>query len=236
MTALVITHTESEDPGHLSTWLPSAGLELQIVAPWRGEALPATLDGFDALIVMGGPQQAWDDTSAPWLRETKDLLRTAVAGELPVFGVCLGAQLLAEATGGQVKPGADGPELGAKLVAKRDLASADPLFWDLPLSPVVVQWHWDVVTELPPDSTLLMSSTAYPHQAFRVGTCAWGIQFHIEADAAMVTRWAEHNAAELAVLGMDPEQVLARTLPELEEIDEVWGEVLRRFARLVLAR
>jgi len=235
-TALVITHTESEDPGRFCSWLPDVGLELHVVAPWCGETLPADLAGFDALIVMGGPQQAWDDTSAPWLKHTKHLLRTAVEQEFPVFAVCLGAQLLAEATGGQVQPGEEGPELGAKLVAKRDLAAADPLFWDLPLSPVVVQWHWDAVTQLPPSATLLMSSPSYPNQAFRVGSCAWGIQFHIETDAAMVGRWADHNRSELVGLGLDPDAVLARTLPELEEIEEVWGEVLRRFGRFALDR
>jgi GMP synthase-like glutamine amidotransferase len=234
VTALVITHTESEGPGLLGTWLPEEGLALEVVEPWRGDALPSSLAGYQALVVMGGPQQAYDDTSAPWLRRTKDLLRTAVAQVIPTMGVCLGAQLLAEAAGGQVKPGENGPELGAMLVAKRDAAASDPLFWDLPLAPVVVQWHWDAVTDLPPRSTLLMSSTRYPHQAFRVGERAWGLQFHVETDAAMVSRWAEGARAELLELEIDPEALLARTVIEIPEVDEVWGEVLRRFARLAL--
>jgi GMP synthase-like glutamine amidotransferase len=234
--ALVITHTESEDAGLLATWLPEAGLGLEVVEPWRGDDLPVSLEGYDALVVMGGPQQAWDDGSAPWLRDTKALLRKAVGDTLPTLGVCLGAQLLAEAGGGRVAPGDEGPELGARLVAKRDLAAADPLLWDLPLSPVVVQWHWDVVTELPPGATLLFSSPTYPHQAFRVGAAAWGLQFHVESDAAMVTRWAESDAQALRELGIEPAQLLGRTLPELDEIAEVWGEVLRRFARLALVR
>ncbi len=133
-----------------------------------------------------------------------------------------------------MEPGADGPELGARLVARRDAAGNDPLFWDLPLSPMVVQWHWDAVTSLPPAATLLMSSPRYPHQAFRVGERAWGIQFHVEPDAEMVGRWADGDAADLVARGLDPQAVLARTVPELEEVQEVWGEVLRRFARLAL--
>jgi GMP synthase (glutamine-hydrolysing) len=233
--ALVITHTESEDPGHIALWLPAEGLALQVISPWLGEAVPSTLEGYEALVVMGGPQQAYDDSSAPWLASVKDLLRHAVAGGLPTFGVCLGAQLLAEACGGVVQPGSSGPGVGSRLVARRDAAGADPLFWDLPLSPVVVQWHWDEIVSLPPGSTLLMSATSYAHQAFRVGERAWGIQFHVEAGPEMVQRWAEHNRPELEGDGVNVDAVLARTLPELEEVAEVWGEVLRRFARLALA-
>ncbi len=235
MRALVITHTESESPGHLGRWLPEEGLELEVVEPWRGDALPEALAGFAAVVVMGGPQQAYDDGSATWLRATKDLLREAVGSGLPTFGICLGAQLLAEAAGGRVIEGPAGPELGAKLVAKRDVAAADPLFWDLPLSPVVVQWHWDVVVDLPPAATLLMSSGRYPNQAFRVGAAAWGVQFHIETPPEMVALWAAHNTPELIELGLDPQALLDRTLPELDEVEEVWGEVLRRFARLAVA-
>lgn len=233
-TALVITHTESEDPGHLATWLPEAGLSLEVVEPWRGDALPTSLDGYQALVVMGGPQDAYDDTSAPWLADVKMLMAQAIQSRLPTFGVCLGAQLLAEACGGTVEPGERGPEVGARLVARRDLAGADPLFWDLPLSPVVVQWHWDAVTELPPNSTLLMSGSAYENQAFRVGDRAWGTQFHVETPPEMVTRWAASDQARLAQQGIDSAAVLERTLPELDEVAEIWGEVLRRFAKLAV--
>jgi GMP synthase-like glutamine amidotransferase len=235
MPALVVTHSASETPGHLGDWLTEEGLELEVVRPWDGQPLPS-LEGYQALVVMGGPQQAYDDGSAPWLRATKDLMREAAEQGLPTFGICLGAQLLAEATGGVVEPGPSGPEIGARLVARRDLAGNDPLFWDLPLTPLVVQWHFDAVTELPPGATLLMSGTAYENQAFRVGDRAWGIQFHVECDAAMVGRWAEKNRAVLEGLGRDVDALRDGAVAALEEVHEVWGEVLRRFARLVQGR
>ncbi len=231
--ALVITHTEAETPGTLAEWLPAAGVELAECRPWAGESLPVDLAGYDALVVMGGPQQAYDDASAPWLALTKDLLRTAVADDVPVLAICLGAQLLAEATGGRVTEGADGPELGARLVAKRDAAVDDEVFAGLPLSPVVVQWHWDAVVDLPPGSTLLASSPRYPHQAFRVGSKAYALQFHIETPPDMVRAWAAADADQIRELGIDLDDLVARAVSELDEVTEVWRPFVERFAALV---
>ena len=232
MRALVITHTPSESVGLLGDWLVAEGLDLDVVEPWNGDPLPASVE-HDALIVMGGPQQAYDDGSAPWLRQTKDLLRAATTAELPVLGICLGAQLLAEANGGRVEPGSEGPELGARLVAKRDAASEDPLFADLPLSPVVVQWHWDAVTALPPRSLLLAASPRYVNQAFRVGRRAYGLQFHVETPPEMVRRWAAVDADGVRAAGLDPVAVAERAVEALPEVEEVWRPFAQRFAALV---
>lgn len=233
VTALVVTHDAGEGPGLLAEWLPAAGLTLAQLRPYDGDVLPERVSGYDALIVMGGPQQAYDDASAPWLRATKALLRAAVADGVPVLAICLGAQLLAEATGGVVEPGEQGPELGARLVAKRDVAGADPLVWDTPMSWICVQWHWDAVTELPPGATLLASSPRYPHQMFRVGERAWGLQFHIETPAEMVLAWVAQEADGLREGGVDPEALLDRTLVELPEIAQLWRPVVERFAAVV---
>jgi GMP synthase-like glutamine amidotransferase len=230
--ALVITHTVSETPGTLAEWLPAAGVDLDVVQPWNGEALPDRVDA-DALLVMGGPQQAYDDASAPWLRQTKELLRRAAVDGLPVLGICLGGQLLAEAMGGLVQPGADGPELGARFISKRDAASDDPVFSDIPLSPVVVQWHWDAITELPPGALLLAASPRYQHQAFRVGAKAYGLQFHIETPPDMVRRWAADDADGVLEAGLDPDLVAERAVEVLPEIEEVWRPFVDRFAALV---
>lgn len=232
-TALVITHTSAESAGTLATWLPAAGVALDVCEPWKGDALPDELASHDALIVMGGPQQAYDDRSASWLAATKELLRSAVARKLPVLGICLGAQLLAEATGGRVGPGDDGPELGARLVSKRDVAADDPVFAEIPLSPVVVQWHWDVVAELPPGAVLLAASPRYPNQAFRVGDCAYGLQFHIETPAEMVQSWASADADQVRAAGFDPDVVAARAVAVLSEVEEVWRPFVERFAALI---
>jgi GMP synthase (glutamine-hydrolysing) len=231
-TALVITHTVSESPGTLSEWLPAAGVDLDVIEPWNGDRLPDRVDA-DALVVMGGPQQAYDDGSAPWLRQAKQLLRTATREGLPVLGICLGGQLMAEAMGGRVRAGDEGPELGARLVSKRDAAVDDPLFAEIPLSPVVVQWHWDAIVELPARSVLLAASTRYVNQAFRVGAKAYGLQFHIETPPEMVRAWAAADADGVRKVGLDPDQLAERAVEVLPEIEEVWRPFVERFAALV---
>jgi len=236
VTALVLTHAAGEGPGWLADWLPAAGLDLEVLEPWNGDELPERAEGHEALVVMGGPQQAYDDRSAPWLRQTKELLCRAVGDELPVLAVCLGAQLLAEAMGGRTARGEEGPELGASLVAKRDAAATDPLFYDLPFTPPVVQWHWDAVVDPPPGALLLASSARYAHQAFRIGGSAWGLQFHIETPPQMVHDWVGTDADALVEAGLDPAAVLFGSLSELDEVAEVWQPVMGHFARLALAR
>ncbi|MDQ2845655.1 MAG: hypothetical protein M3Y77_04735 [Actinomycetota bacterium] len=129
---------------------------------------------------------------------------------------------MALATGGAVETAAGGPEVGAYLTAKRDAADRDPLFDSMPMTPDVMQCHFDVITELPPKAALLMAGTGYPHQAFRVGSAAWGLQFHVESTAATLRQWA----ADKGIVG--------RLGPELDEAEEnmalVWRDFAHRFA------
>lgn len=218
--ALVVQHSAVEGVGRFAEWLPEAGVELRVVRPYEGQALPVTVTD-DALIVMGGPMGAHDDADVAWLSATKALLADAVERGVPTLGVCLGAQLLAVATGGDVQRGDAGPELGLDTV---DIAVADRLFE--PATIPVVQWHNDTVVRLPADATLLGSSERYAIQAFRVGECAWGMQFHVEATAAMVAEWA--RAERMAHAG------LAGPVAESEgRLGVVGQQLARRFAALI---
>jgi GMP synthase-like glutamine amidotransferase len=234
--ALVVTHSPTEGPGTLAEWLPAAGLELVLVAPWDGEDVPTDPAGYDALVVMGGPQQAYDESSAPWLPATKQLLRAAVEQRVPTLGICLGGQLLAEAMGGKVAKGADGVEAGARLVAKRDAAWDDELFGQVPFTPTVVQWHEDAIVDLPPGAVLLASSSRYPNQAFRVGDRAWGLQFHIETPPEMVRHWGAQYGAGVEAAGQDPVALAERAVAELPEVEACWRPVAERFAGIAQGR
>ena len=222
---LVIEHDSFAPIGRLGDWLTDAGAELTFCRPYDGDPVPESLAGYDALISMGGRMGARDDEDASWLPATRRLLAAAVSDSTPTLGVCLGGQLLAAATGGTVRVAPDGPEIGAHLAAKRDAAMSDPLFADLPMTPDVMQFHYDVVSTLPQGAVLLLTSGGYPHQAWRQGSAAWGLQFHPEASADVVRMWAE--AENLPLTG--------RLGPILDNADEVIQEVWPAFAQRFVA-
>lgn len=224
-TIVVLEHDPSDPAQRLGDWLVEAGAELDVRRLHAGDPVPAAPP--DGLVCLGGRMNAWDDAATPWLAATKALLRRAVAAGTPTLGICLGAQLLAAAEGGTVERGANGPEIGAYLAAKRDAAGQDPLFGPVPMTPDVMQCHDDVVTALPPGSTLLLSGPGYPHQAWRQGRAAWALQFHPEATAATVREWAgEHGVAGGPRLG-----------PMLDEAADaaaqVWRDLAHRFVALI---
>jgi GMP synthase-like glutamine amidotransferase len=234
---LVIQHSPTESAARLGGWLSEAGLLLDVRTPYDGSPLP-DVRGFAGLLVLGGGMGAYEDELAPWLPATRDLIRDAVAAQVPVLGVCLGGQLLAGALGGQVQPADEGPEIGPALVAKRDLSAGDPLFAPVPFTPDVLQWHYDEITSLPAGATLLASSTRYSNQAFRVGGTAWGLQFHIETTPELVRAWAAADRDRLADEGWDVDAALKRwDLDTLHaDMAEVWQPFAQRFAEVVRAR
>jgi GMP synthase-like glutamine amidotransferase len=237
-TALVIENDPSDPLGRLGEWFAEAELPLTVLRPHAGDELPGDVGNHIALVVLGGDQSAYRGPGgapgAPWFPALEGLLRKAVRHRVPTLGVCLGAQLLATAHGGTVERSTSGPEIGPGLVARRDAADADPLFKRVPLLPDVIQWHSDEITELPLNAVLLAASTRYPHQAFRLGDRAWGVQFHLECDTAMIAAWAGHDAAVLTELGYDPEVLVVATADVLADVEEVWQPFAARFAALAL--
>ncbi|WP_234995682.1 type 1 glutamine amidotransferase [Streptoalloteichus hindustanus] len=226
---LVVQPSDLDPLGPLEEWLRGAGAELVLAQPGR-EPLPP-LANHQAVVCLGGEMSVMDDEGHPWLVEVRRLLAEAVSARKPVLGICLGAQLLALATGGQVRPAAHGPEVGPSLVAKRDVAADDPLFADLPFTPDVLQFHGDEIHVLPPSAVLLASSPRYPNQAFRVGDCAYALQFHIETSAELVARWRDAQPAAAAAArpgDLDDERLTVVH----EDMAEVWKPFAERFVRL----
>ena len=221
-TVLVLVLHPSDPPGPLAGWLADAGVEVDVRAD-----VPESLAGVDGLVVLGGPQNANDPELAP----LRALLREAVAAEVPTLGICLGAQALAVAHGGRVEPSPECREIGAQLVAKRTAASTDPLFGARPITPDVIQWHFDAITALPAGAVQLASSPVCANQAFRLGRLAWGIQFHIETTPEILRRWAREEAALLPELDLD--LIVSRAEPVHVDIAEVWAPFMHDFADIV---
>jgi GMP synthase-like glutamine amidotransferase len=228
---LVLQPSQSDPLAKLGDWLEAEGMELDLV-PLKDEPAPESLDGYQGVICLGGEMGALDDLEYPWLADARRLLSSAVSKRLPTLAICLGAQLLAAATGGQVRKGPQGPEVGVLLVAKRDAAASDPLFADLPFTPDVLQFHNDEVHLLPPGAEHLAASPKYPNQAFRVGESAYGLQFHIETTPEIVLNWAakDPDSASCARAHHFDQEFLEGAHRDFEE---VWRPFVGRFAALV---
>jgi GMP synthase-like glutamine amidotransferase len=231
---LVVVVHHTDPPARLGDWLRDAGMELDERHLSAGDELPPGLDGFDGLVVLGGPQSALDDdATSPELVGVRALLRQALDQDFPTLAICLGAQLLAQVGGGTVRPGVDGPEVGATLVAKRDAADADPVFGPLPLSPDVIQFHHDEISQLPDGATLLASNPFYANQAFRVGRHVYGLQFHIETTPEIVHEWAERDEVGVAASPHDRETICLLSDAAHPDVAEAWAPFAARFADLV---
>jgi GMP synthase (glutamine-hydrolysing) len=210
---LVLQHIACEPPGAYEDVLNERGVTIHRVELDEGDALPDWRT-FDAIVAMGGPMGALDDEEHPWLVDEKRLIGDAVRSGLPFWGVCLGVQLLAASLGARVYPG-PAPEVGLLPVLLTDEARADPVFAGMPRELLSLQWHGDTF-DLPDGAARLAGSPAYPNQAFRVGTAAYGVQFHLEVSPGLAREWAGVPAyAESLERGLGP-GALERLLAELE--------------------
>jgi GMP synthase-like glutamine amidotransferase len=232
---LVVQHLEPESSYAIGEALASVGIKVDRRRTDAAEPLPETLDGFDGLVVMGGPMSADSDDGFPTRRQELNLLAEAVELGLPTLGVCLGAQLLAASTGGRILRGASGPEIGWAPVRLQATAADDLLLASVPGELSVLHWHGDTF-DLPPGGVPLASNDRYDHQAFRIGSRAWGFQFHLEVDEEAVAAFAGAFGADLAAVGMTPDELLDATPAELARLEVHRRPVLARFAALVNAR
>ena len=187
---LVFQHIAIEHPGVFRDLLAERGVSWRAVELDEGEPIPELSD-FDALWVMGGPMDVWQETEHPWLVAEKAAIRAAVVERrMPYFGFCLGHQLLAEALGGEVGRAAT-PEVGILEVELTAAGRAHPVFAGLPARGRCLQWHSAEVLRAPPGATVLASSPACAVQALAVGDTVVSVQYHVELTARTVPEWGE---------------------------------------------
>lgn len=195
----IIQNDPEVPPGNLAEHLT---VPYQLHYPYLDGQLPEIVD-ISALIVLGGGMGANDDARHPFLCGLKRLIREIIEHNKPYLGICLGGQLLAAALGAQVVS-RRWEELGTQTVQLTAEGLADPLFKGFHKQFTTFQWHHDSF-DLPDGSVLLASSPACPHQAFRIGANAWGLQFHPEVNEQIIRAWAAWDP----VTGAKTETLLA---------------------------
>jgi GMP synthase (glutamine-hydrolysing) len=212
-TLLALQHISCEPPAAFEDELRSRGLDLARVELDEGDRLPDWRE-FAGTIVMGGPMGAYEEEAHPWLVEEKRAIGAAARAGHPVWGVCLGAQLLADALGAAVYPGPEA-EVGVLPVELLPAAAHDPVFRHAPPSFPTLQWHGDTF-DLPAGATPLASSPAYPNQAF-VFERAYGLQFHLEVSPELAAQWGDVPAYAASLEAIKGPGALDRLIGEVSE-------------------
>ena len=186
MKILILVHVETEGAGSLEDDLNSVGACFNIARLYQGERLPSCCSGLDGIVSMGGPMNVYEEDKYPFLREETVFLHEAIKSHLPVFGICLGAQLIAKALGARVTR-SPVEEVGWGNVCLTEAGKTDPFFRNLPQTLEVLQWHGDMF-HVPEGGMLLATGDRCPNQAFRYLN-AVGLQFHLEVKEDMLRQW-----------------------------------------------
>jgi len=184
---LIIAHDTLAPSGLLGRLLARRSIAHRTLRLHLGDPIPSDIRRFKAIVSLGGTMSARDDEASPFLRDEVPFLRRAVVAGVPVLGICLGAQLLARALGGSVRP-APVEERGWSALRLTPAGARDPLFAGIASPLRAFHWHQDTIV-LPPGAELLATGDACRNQAFRFAM-SWGVQFHPEIDAGMIEAWS----------------------------------------------
>ncbi|MEP7455865.1 type 1 glutamine amidotransferase [Phyllobacterium sp. SB3] len=189
MRVLVVQNYQDTGLGQVGTALNEAGASIDLRQAYLGEALPETHSDYDAIVVLGGDQNALADDAYPYLPQLVALIKEFGDADKAVLGICLGSQLVARGYGAENILGRPA-EFGWKDVIRTAQAASDPVLSAVATQFPIFHWHSDTFT-LPSQAIHLASSEMTPNQAFRIGRAVYGIQFHFEADTDLVDEWKD---------------------------------------------
>jgi GMP synthase (glutamine-hydrolysing) len=209
-TAVALRHVAHEDLGLLAQVLPDVGFAVTYRDTQRDDLSDPTIAAADLLIVLGGPFGAYETEAYPFLAREIGILERRFARGGATLGICLGSQLMAKALGARVYPGPV-KEIGwgkVELTAEGRASALRPLGDE---GAVVLHWHGDTF-DLPEGATRLAANTNYQNQAFSYDDRALALQFHLEADGAVLEKWYSRNAGDLAAAQVPAEELRARTI------------------------
>lgn len=214
MSIIVFQHSDLGTPGRLGVTLRDQGFSLDIRRPDLSSGadknrVPPDLDDVHGLIILGGPQNVTDIERYPWMQQEAELIRRATAAQLPVLGICLGAQLIGHALGGQVTP-RDTPSVGFRAMHINTTGQIETMLaglaWDHPQLFSCGQ----EVKQLPPGAQLLASADGIKHVIFRVGIRTYAFICHFECDRAFAQKLMKSSESDMARAGVSPAEVAAQ--------------------------
>ena len=224
MRVLAVSHQDDAGPGVFAEAIEGGGHELHVWDIPREEAPRAELADYDAAIVFGGAMNVDEASEHPWIDGELETIGRLLDRGTPLLGVCLGAQLLATAAGGRAER-APRPEIGWFDVELTEAGGSDPLLGALPARFEAFQWHsYQCVL---PEGAVELATSPVCTQGFRVGTIAWGIQFHAEVSGADARHWIDEyeNDPDAVRIGVDAAALAAETEPKIA----AWNELGRVF-------
>jgi len=231
---LVLQHAEPEGPAAIGDALKRRGVGMQIIRVDQGAALPRSMEHVAGLIVMGGPMSVYEADRYAHLRAELRMIERAMDAGLPILGVCLGSQLLAEALGGKVVPSGR-KEIGWHEVQLQSDARQDTLWRGVEDRFMGFHWHGDIF-DLPRGATPLASSVLTPLQAFRFGPNAYGLLFHLEVHEPQIRGFVRAFADELAAAKIAAGPILEGMSAHLAPLELLGARVFDRWAALIDVR
>ena len=227
MRVLAVVHGELVGPARFAEVIDQRGHELEIWSSALAAAPARPLGEYGAILVFGGVMHADEEELHPWLRTENDVLQELLDVEAPVLGICLGAHLLAKAGQAAVKPARE-PEIGWCETELTHEALDDPLFTRLPRRFFAFEWHH--YTYRTPDGGVELARSRHCPQAFRLGRCAWGVQFHPEITEQQILNWLSQFATPAA-----SERIATETRQRIEAWNSLGRSLCERFLEIAEA-
>ena len=235
MKVLVLRHVPHEHLGTLAETLISNDITHEYLNFYENNISNISVDDLGSLIILGGPMNVYEADRYPYLEMEDRLIKQAIEKDVPILGVCLGAQLIAKALGSRVIKNKE-KEIGWYPLNITEEGSKDRLFKHFNSEETVFQWHGDAF-EIPEGGVRLAESSLCTNQAFRYGHNVYGLQFHIEVTPEMILEWLNvpENQKEIKSLKekIDPELIKTETPKFIGRLNSLAEDVFQEFCGLI---
>ena len=228
---LVLQHADPEHPGLILEALRNVGAQVKTIRTDLAQPAPPSLDAYAGLIIMGGPQSVYEEEKFPYLRPEKQLARQAIDNNIPLLGVCLGSQVIADVLGSEVHPG-PAPEIGWKPVRRSEQAANNPILSALPETFTPLHWHGDIY-DLPKSATPIASSEMTATQGFTYNQNVYALLFHLEMTEQQITQMATQFPEDIRRANLEPATLLSQTPAHAAALKPIATQIFTRWTALL---